>query len=221
MARARFLGSALVAASVLALSAAGCSSSDGAAGADSRTTAAHRPAPLAPAAEAGGVCELLEYGRVKTALGVEFAVAASAQRGETRTCVIQPRDINFPDLALSITATGANDKAFTAGLLPASGTKVTGLGKAAYSMPIPAAGAAGPGTELAWLSSDKRLMVIRYRLAVPATPADAAASVPKLIALANSIDSLSPAAAASSAAGSGPASPPPPASGAVSPSAAR
>jgi hypothetical protein len=207
-------------ASVLSvLAAAGCSDAGRTTGAADRAAASRRPAPLAPAAEAGGVCELLEYGRVKATLGVEFAVAASAQRGETRTCVIQPRDVNFPDLALSITATAVADKAFTTGMLPASGSKVEGLGKAAYSIPIPAAGLAGPGIELAWLSATKRLMVIRYRLATPLTPQDAAASLPNLVALATTIDGLSPSAGGSgqpSQSSTGPAG-----SGAPSPSGSR
>lgn len=142
----------------------------------------------APAAEAGGACKLLNYGVIQQHVRVEFGIAASAQSEATYTCLLQPRGSTFPDLALSVTATASDDKAFATVHVPNGSTDVSGLGKKAYSAVIAEAGSAGPGVEVGWLSVSKRLMVLRLRMEPGAQPATAAGAGPGLIELAKAVD---------------------------------
>lgn len=144
-------------------------------------------APL-PVVEVGGACELLTYEMIRDKIGVEFEVAAAAQKGGTLTCVVQRRGTEYPDLTLSVTGTTADQKFLGTALVPKGATTVAGLGSAAYSLPTPAAGAAGPGSEIGWLSANQRLLVLRFRQATTGTVEEAAALTPRLVELAKAVD---------------------------------
>ncbi|MBN1174942.1 MAG: hypothetical protein JXA67_22480 [Micromonosporaceae bacterium] len=143
-----------------------------------------------PAYEAGGACQLLDYDTIQRTIGLSFSVAAAAQRGETYTCLVQQRGISYPDLALSVSSTIADEKALQTAWMPKGAAKVEGLGKIAYSVPISAASGAGPGAQVGWLSGNKRLLILRVRFA-PGTADQAAETIPGLIALAQVIDFIS------------------------------
>lgn len=159
----------------------------GANGAGASETAKARPAPL-PVVEAGGACELLTYEMIKDKIGVQFEVAAAAQKTGTLTCVVQRRGTEYPDLTLSVTGTTADQKFLGTALVPKGATAVTGLGTAAYSLTTAPVGAIGPGCEVGWLSSNQRLLVLRYRLATTGTTDEIAAAIPKMIELAKAVD---------------------------------
>ena len=121
-----------------------------------------------PAAAAGGACQLLDFFAVEQFVGVQFEVAAAAQRDSTATCVLQKSGVGYPDLTLALTPTTVAAAAFKATTAPPGASDLAGLGQAAYQLVRPAPGTdpAGPGpaVEIGWLSRQNQLMVVRYRL---------------------------------------------------------
>jgi hypothetical protein len=176
----------------LALLFAGTACTGPAAGGAPRGARAAPSPTREPAESAGGACLLVSYDEVAGALGVDFAISAASSSGDTYTCVLRQVDNALPDLALSVSPTLADSGVFAKSVVPKGAAPVTDLGKAGYSRTLPAsATGAGPGTEVGWLSGDQRLMTLRYRTPPGTAPADAAALVPKLVALAKEIDRAS------------------------------
>lgn len=173
----------LAGAAVLAL-AGGCGSGD-----DGPRMRAVPPRP--PAAAAGGACELLDYAVVEQVLGTRFEVSAAGRQNATYTCVLQPSKASLPDLTLAVTPTAADAAIFRSTVTPRGGTAVTGLGKAAYRLPVAAAAKRGPGVEIGWLSSNNRLMMVTYTTPAGTAPAAAAEAGAKLLQLAQKIDKAS------------------------------
>jgi hypothetical protein len=145
-----------------------------------------------PAAAAGGACQLLDFFAVEQFVGVQFEVAASAQRDATATCVLQKSGVGYPDLTLAVTPTTVAAAAFKGAAAPPGAGDLAGLGQAAYQLVRPAAGTdpAGPGpaVEIGWLSRQNQLMVVRYRLPGDKPQAEADALVPKVVDLAKFLD---------------------------------
>ena len=170
------------------LAMAGCA---GPAAGSPRAPTSANPVPSAtrePAEDAGGACLLLSFEQVDTVLGVAFGAAGASISGDTSTCVLRKVETPLPDLALSVSPTLADPTVFKASVAPKGSSAVPDLGKVAYSRPVPAAGGAGPGAEIGWLSGNQRLMVLRYRTP-PGTPAgDPTALLPKLVDLARKVD---------------------------------
>jgi hypothetical protein len=177
----------LVAVLSAVLALAGCTGRSASANHSAKSNASPEPS-VAPAAEAGGACQLVDYETIKGTLGIGFAVAAAAQVGDTYTCVTQPRGASSPDLTLAVTATAANESVFTSTVKPKGAAAVSGLGKAAFSITFGASGDAGPGVQVGWLAGNARLLDLRLRLAKDATPEQAAGAVPRLVELAKKID---------------------------------
>jgi hypothetical protein len=187
------LGAAVVALVLapVALAATGCAAP--ASGSTNPRTSAHPvPSPTREPAElAGGACQLLNFDQVAAAVAVDFGAAGASSVGETYTCVLRKVEAPLPDLSLSISPTVADPAVFKASVAPKGSASVGDLGKIGYSRTVPAAGDAGPGVEVGWLSGNQRLMVLRFRTA-PGTPAgDATAAVPKLVDLAKKVDKAS------------------------------
>ncbi|HEX8631189.1 MAG TPA: hypothetical protein VF755_23775 [Catenuloplanes sp.] len=142
-----------------------------------------------PVSAAGGACELLGYPTIEQYLGVRFDVAVAGKAGDAATCVVQARRAGQPDLVLSVSGVTSADAAlFGKELMPAGAEKITGLGRAAYRLPVPAAGGRGVGVEIGWLSQDTRVLTLRYTTAAQpgAEPADQLAT--RLFALAEAVD---------------------------------
>jgi hypothetical protein len=173
---------------------AGCS--DGAAGAGEpkaqSVAVPARPEERAPAAAAGGACQLLDLYAVETLIGVRFDVAAAGQSDGALTCVLQQRDAGYPDLTLAITPSGTTPESFTAAAAPPGATDVPGIGRAAYRLMRPAGGTdpAGPGAgaELGWLTRTGQIMVVRCRLPQAAPQPEADAMAERLVDLAKFLD---------------------------------
>ena len=149
------------------------------------------PAPTSgaePAAGAGGACLLLDYQDIRETLGDRFSVAAASQVDTTFTCVTQATGKSLPDLTLSITSTAADETVFKATVQPKDATPVAGIGKVAYQAPIAASPTTGPGLDIGWLAGNARLIDLRLRLALNATPQEVADAGPRLVALAKRID---------------------------------
>jgi hypothetical protein len=180
------LAGVALAATLAAGLASGCSDS-ASAGSGGRPDPAGS-ATRQPAALSGGACQLLDYDTVEAALGVRFAVAASATSGATFTCVLQPDGAGEPDLSLAVTATEADQSVFRTSVVPKGAAVIQDLGKVGYQLGVPAGGGAGPGLEVGWLSGNQRLMVLRYRTAGDAAGTDVNALLPKLVELARKID---------------------------------
>jgi hypothetical protein len=166
------------------LAGAGCSRS---------ANADNGPGPAAsatrqPAALAGGACQLLDYDVIDAQLGTRFDVAASAVNGATFTCALRPAGAGEPDLSLAVTATEADQSVFRSTVMPKGSAVIQDLGKVGYQTGVPAAGGAGPGLEVGWLSGNQRLMVLRYRSAGGTAAPDVSALLPKLVQLARKID---------------------------------
>ncbi|GIJ45961.1 hypothetical protein Val02_28470 [Virgisporangium aliadipatigenens] len=151
-----------------------------------------RPEERAPAAAAGGACQLLDLYAVETLLGIRFDVAAAGQSEGALTCVLQQREEGYPDLTLAITPTGATPESFKASATPPGATELPGIGKAAYRLVRPAAGTdpAGPGAgaELGWLTKTNQIMVVRCRLPQPAPQTEADTMGERLVDLARFLD---------------------------------
>lgn len=163
---------------------------DRAAGAG-RTAAQTRPSPTRwPAAIAGGACQLLDYDVITTTVGFTFDVAAAGQTGGTYTCVLEQSKAKLPDMSLSIASTQADPTVFKKVVAPKGSAAVPDLGKAGYSAVVAATAGAGPVVEVGWLSGNQRIITLRLRTAASTAAADAAALVPKLVALAKQIDMI-------------------------------
>jgi hypothetical protein len=147
-----------------------------------------KPVSVAPAAAAGGACQLLDWDMIKKSLGLTFAVAAAAQQGNTFTCVTQGHGASLPDLMLAVTPTTADASIYTSTIQPKGATAVSGVGKVAFSRITPAEADAGPGIELGWLAGNSRIIDLRLRLATKATAQDAQATLPKMVELAKKVD---------------------------------
>lgn len=142
----------------------------------------------APAAAAGGACQLLDFGMVNAKLGLNLSVAEGATLDNTFSCVLQTATASYPDLVLSVSATTIDADVFGSMIQPKEATPVQGLGVVGYQMPTPAADKAGPGVEVGWLAGNKRIIELSLRFA-PGTPdATATAAVPKVVELAKLID---------------------------------
>jgi hypothetical protein len=118
-----------------------------------------------PASLAGGACLLLDYATINTALGTNFDVAASADKSDSYTCVVQSSSDSFPDLTLSITATDLSASDFQSDVAPPKSKKVSSLGKVGYEIEHAASGGNGPTIEVGWLSGNERLIVMMYAYA--------------------------------------------------------
>jgi hypothetical protein len=141
-----------------------------------------------PAAAAGGACLLLDWDSIAGATGVRFDVAGASRKDDTYSCVVTQGDAAYPDLALSVTPTKADEVIFAASISPSGSTTVKGLGKVAYVARSAAGGGHGPRWEVGWLSDNQRLMVLRFTFAKGAPTADADAMKAKIITLAKQID---------------------------------
>jgi hypothetical protein len=185
---ARRLGATAVLALTAALATGLASGCSGDANADSGQSHPGGTRAPQPAALSGGACQLLDYDVVEAAIGVRFAIAASATSAATFTCVLQPDGADLPDLSLAVTATEADMSVFRTSVVPKGGTTIEDLGKLGYRVGVPASATAGPGVEVGWLSANQRLMVLRYRSATGTAQGDVDALAPKLVDLAKKID---------------------------------
>jgi hypothetical protein len=153
------------------------------------------PSPLSfdwPAASRGVACGLIDFGEVSQALGTTFDTAAGAQVDDTYTCAETIAGKNLPQVSVALSPTKADDLIFSVSVAPAGSTAVAALGRAAYVLPVPAAGKNGPAIEYGWLSAKPRLFVLRYTFAPDATAAAVNAMTPKLLTLAKQIESTTP-----------------------------
>lgn len=144
-----------------------------------------------PASAAGGACYLLDYAAIEQATGTRFEISVATQQEQTFTCLVRPKAASRPDLVLSVTATSADAAIFKEDVVPRGAQAVKGLGKAAYRLIVPAANGQGPGVEVGWLSGDDRLVTVRYTFAAGQDPAAAKTLAPKMVTLAEQIDSSS------------------------------
>jgi hypothetical protein len=141
-----------------------------------------------PAAEAGGVCRMLDFAVIKQTTGIQFTVAVASTHRSTQTCVLQVGADSRPDLILSVTPTTADPAVFADAMAPAGAKAHSGLGKAAYRITNQPRGDYGASVEVGWLSADRRLISLRFTFAAGHDRPAAEAFVPKLLALAKKVE---------------------------------
>ena len=168
---------------VLCLTMAACTSQSASA---NRAAAPPHPVSVAPAAAAGGACQLLDWAMIKSSLGLTFAVAAAAEQGDTYTCVTQGRGASLPDLMLAVTATTVDANVYTSTVQPKGAAPVAGVGKVAFSLIV--SESFGWTLEIGWLAGNSRIIDLRLRLPKSEPPANATAMLPKLVDLAKKVD---------------------------------
>ncbi|MDP9796992.1 hypothetical protein J2S43_005504 [Catenuloplanes nepalensis] len=137
---------------------------------------------------AGGACELLNFGVVHDFLDVEFNVSAAGEQKETITCVLQQGDAPWPDLSLAVSETSADPDIFASDVKPEGAEAVKDLGKAAYKIVSDPAKDHGPSAEIGWLSSNGRILMLRYTFAKDQQKAAATDIAPVLVDMAKDLD---------------------------------
>ncbi|GAB7050791.1 hypothetical protein [Catenuloplanes indicus] len=137
---------------------------------------------------AGGACELLNFGVVHDFLDVEFNVSAAGEQKETITCVLQQGDAPWPDLSLAVSETSADPAIFASDVKPDGAEAVKGLGKAAYQIVSDSTKEHGPSAEIGWLSSNGRILMLRYTFAKDQQKAAATDIAPILVDMAKDLD---------------------------------
>lgn len=143
-----------------------------------------------PASVAGGACQLLDYPVIEETTGVRFDVSAAGTHSGSQTCVLRSETAERPELALSVskTKTSVDAALFKEEMVPGGGKAVSGLGKAAYRATLAPADDHGAGVEVGWLSSDGRLLSLRYVFPAGEDRATADAFAAKVVELAKTID---------------------------------
>jgi hypothetical protein len=142
----------------------------------------------APAAAAGGACQLLDFGMVNAKLGLNLSVAAGASMDNSFSCVLETAGASYPDLILSVSTTTIDADIFGSSIQPKDAQAVPGLGLTAYQIATPAADKAGPGVEVGWLAGNKRIIKLSLHLAAGTGDDKATEAMPKMIELAKLID---------------------------------
>jgi hypothetical protein len=141
-----------------------------------------------PPAAAGRACQFLNYDIVAETIGVRFDTAGGASKDETYSCALTQAENAFPDLTLAVTETEADEVIFIATMIPSGATRIADLGRVGYRIGFPSARGAGPGIEVGWLSTYGRLMIMRFTLPAGTTSAEVQKFIPKLVALAKTIE---------------------------------
>jgi hypothetical protein len=143
----------------------------------------------------GRACQAVEYAAVETALGVRFDSAAGAQVDQTYSCVLHQAQQSFPELAVTMSVTPADEVIYRVTAWPSNATSVEELGRVAYQLSLPAGTAtgqdgvtSGPALQVGWLSAGPQMMTLRYTFAAGASDADVAALAARLLSLARSIE---------------------------------
>jgi len=175
----------------MAVAPAGCQAANASAGTPRPAGSPSAPAslgPPSPAALAGGACLLMDYATIRKDLGVQFAVAASADTSGSYTCLLRTATTNLPDLVLAITATDLTSAEFTADVQPSGAKAVTDLGKVGYVQQIAAGSGTGPAIEVGWLSGNDRLITMRFTSAQGTTVAQLTTMVDDMVTLARHVD---------------------------------
>jgi hypothetical protein len=150
------------------------------------------PAPPTPrrtlaAADAGGVCRLLDFDAVARTIGLRFDVAAAGGRAGTSTCVLRSSAAPLPELVLTVSPTAAGPATFR-DTAPAGARAVKSLGRAGYRATEKAAKGRGPVAEVGWLGGDRRLLSLRLTLRAGTPRGTADKAGPRLAALARLVD---------------------------------
>lgn len=193
----RALGATVTALAVAALSS-GCGligdagakeSGDDSAAADTTTPPkdAGGASPTGKAAEAGGVCEFLDFASLKKATGQAFTIAESGGDGEVTSCVIQTTEGSFPDVTLTKARTATDEKTYEKEIPPKDHDGVKDLGKTGYSAVRKPVEKSGPVVEIGWLTK-KHMYSLRYTTVANTPAAEADAAVKALVDVAHAVD---------------------------------
>jgi hypothetical protein len=143
------------------------------------------------AGQAGRACQAVEYDVVEAALGVRFDTANAAQVDDAYSCELSQAGQPFPDLAITLAGSPADELIFQTTVEPSGTTPVENLGRRAYQLTVaPATDPApsGPGMQVGWLSAAPRIVTLRYTSPAGASPEEVAAMAPRLVEFARAIE---------------------------------
>lgn len=148
---------------------------------------AEQASPTAEAAEAGGVCEYLDFASLKKATGQPFTIADSGGGDEVTSCVIQTTSGSFPDVTLTKAKTATDTKTYEKKIPPKDHEKVKKLGKTGYSAVRKAVEKSGPVVEIGWLTKGN-MYSLRYTTVANTPRAEVDAVVDAMAGIAKDID---------------------------------
>lgn len=138
--------------------------------------------PSNEAAEAGGICEYLDFEVINKATGQPFGVAESGGSEEVPSCVLQTTAGSFPDITFTRANTATDSKTYREEIPPKGAEKIEDFGKAGYSAVRDKVKGGGPVIEIGWLT-DGHMYSFRYTTAADTSKDDAEAVVDDLIAV--------------------------------------
>ncbi|HIW62466.1 MAG TPA: hypothetical protein H9881_08425 [Candidatus Stackebrandtia excrementipullorum] len=141
------------------------------------------------AAEAGGICELLDFGPLSDATGDGFSIARAGGEGEVTSCVVMTLTGSFPDVTLTKARTATDVDTYRAEIPPEKADDVDDLGKAAYSALRKAIDGSGPIVEIGWLT-DGHMYSLRYTSAEGSEKETVRETVDALVEIARTADEL-------------------------------
>ncbi|ADD44193.1 hypothetical protein Snas_4549 [Stackebrandtia nassauensis DSM 44728] len=142
--------------------------------------------PTGEAAEAGGICEYLDFASLKKATGQAFTIAEAGGSEVVNSCVIQTTEGSFPDVTLTKAKTATDAKTYEKEIPPKDHDEVKDLGKAAYSAVRKPVEKSGPVVEIGWLTKG-HMYSLRYTTVSNTASAEADAAVDALVDVARDI----------------------------------
>ena len=145
---------------------------------------------MGSAAEAGGICELLDFATLSEATGDNFSVASAGGEGEVTSCVIMTTKGSFPDITLTKAKTATDADTYRSEIPPGDAEDVDDLGNAAYSALREEIDGSGPIVEIGWLT-DGHMYSLRYTSAEGTEEDLVRGAVDPLVAVARAADRLS------------------------------
>lgn len=145
--------------------------------------------PMGSAAEAGGVCVLLDFTTLSDATGESFKVARAGGEGEVTSCVVMTTTGSFPDITFTKAKTAADTDTYRMEIPPEHADEVDDLGKAAYSALRKEIDGSGPIVEIGWLT-DGHMYSLRYTSAEGSEKDVVRESIDPLVEVARAADEL-------------------------------
>ncbi len=136
--------------------------------------------PSKEAAEAGGICQYLEFEAINEATGQPFGVAEAGGSEEVPSCVLQTTAGSFPDITFTRANTATDSDTYRDEIPPKGADKIDDFGKAAYSAVRDKVKGGGPVIEVGWLTKG-HMYSFRYTTAAKTSKDDAEAVVDDLV----------------------------------------
>lgn len=143
--------------------------------------------PTGKAADAGGICEYLDFAELKKATGQSFTIAEAGGGEVVTSCVVQTTEGSFPDITLTKAKTATDKKTYESEIPPKDHDEVKDLGKTGYSAVRKPVEKSGPVVEIGWLTKG-HMYSLRFTTVSGTPSAEADAAVDALVDVAQAIE---------------------------------